>query len=334
MLAVIVLVAPTSARADEHASRSTPEESTSERAEAIARARAAYRRGRQWAKKEQWGEALAAFEQAAAEDPAPLVRYSIVYCQRALGRYVAARATAKALLAHPKGLAPSYRKELEAYVREFDAIIAEVEVEVSPAGSRLTVDGRPLVKQGKLYYAGLDEPQSAGPTGGGVLRVRLDPGDHLFRAQRVGFAPVVVRRTYRPGERARVRLDLEEMPATIVVDASAKDATVRIDEREAGLAPITLQRPAGTYELTVEKDDFETYRISLDLDPGQRTELKAELVPYVPPLYERWWFWTGIGGVVAGGVALSVALTRPEPEPAPYQTGNTGWLVQPSAIRF
>jgi len=41
-----------------------------------------------------------------------------------------------------------------------------------------------------------------------------------------------------------------------------------------------------------------------------------------------------IGGVVAGGVALSVVLTRPEPEPAPYQTGNTGWLVQPSAIRF
>lgn len=30
------------------------------------------------------------------------------------------------------------------------------------------------------------------------------------------------------------------------------------------------------------------------------------------PIYKRWWFWTGIAAVVAGGVVAAVVLTRPE----------------------
>jgi len=30
------------------------------------------------------------------------------------------------------------------------------------------------------------------------------------------------------------------------------------------------------------------------------------------PLWRRWWFWTGVGAVVAGGVAATFLLTRPE----------------------
>src|SRR5690606_6796397 len=116
--------------------------------------------------------------------------------------------------------------------------------------------------------------------------------------------------------------------------ASERDAIVRVDEREVGLAPIEFQRPAGSYRLHVEKEEFEPYSAELQLEAGQRTELTAEMLPYEQPLHEKWWFWTAIGGAVTAGVVLTVVLTRPEPEPPPYQTGNTGWLVKPSGFRF
>ena len=32
-----------------------------------------------------------------------------------------------------------------------------------------------------------------------------------------------------------------------------------------------------------------------------------------PPVYKRWWFWTGVGAVVAGGVVTGVLLSRKSP---------------------
>jgi tetratricopeptide (TPR) repeat protein len=35
------------------------------------------------------------------------------------------------------------------------------------------------------------------------------------------------------------------------------------------------------------------------------------------PVYERWWFWTALGAVVAGAVVTGIALSRPAPQPYP-----------------
>jgi tetratricopeptide (TPR) repeat protein len=310
-----------------------PEASETPVDETTQRALAAYKRGHVLAKKEQWGDALAAFEEAAAAKDKPLVQYNIVYCQRALGRYVAARRTARRILAAPEGLADSYLGDLRSFVGEFDQIIVAVEVTLEPGGAALTVDGRPLVKEGIVYLGGVAGGDASAVTPS-KLTVEVDPGSHLFRAQRKGHQDVVVQRSFAPGERAQLPLRLDEMPATIVVKASEQDAIVRVDEREVGLAPIEFQRPAGSYRLKVEKEAFEPYSAELQLEAGQRTELTAEMLPYEQPLHEKWWFWTAIGGAVTAGVVLTVVLTRPEPEPPPYQTGNTGWLVEPSGFRF
>jgi hypothetical protein len=126
-----------------------------------------------------------------------------------------------------------------------------------------------------------------------------------------------------------LRLELDEMPATIVVKSQPKDAIVRVDDREVGIAPIEFERPAGKYQLDVVMDGYENYSAALNLDAGQRTELTAELKLYQPPVYERWWFWVSLGGAVATGVVTAVVFTRPKPEPPPYDEGSTGWLVDP-----
>jgi hypothetical protein len=49
-----------------------------------------------------------------------------------------------------------------------------------------------------------------------------------------------------------------------------------------------------------------------------------------PPIYKRWWFWTGVGVVVIGAVATTVALTRPS-DPSPYRGDlNPGTVSVPS----
>jgi tetratricopeptide (TPR) repeat protein len=49
---------------------------------------------------------------------------------------------------------------------------------------------------------------------------------------------------------------------------------------------------------------------SLMADPNMVTTTPG---PTSRPVYKRWWFWTGIAAVVAGGVVATVLLTRSDP---------------------
>src|ERR1700722_1129456 len=108
LVASVALAAP--ARADRPATAGD---------DATERGRKAYVRGVDLARREEWGEALAAFEEAAAARDATLVEFNIAYCQRALGHYVAARRTIRAVLRDPTGLAPSQVEDSKAYAAEF-----------------------------------------------------------------------------------------------------------------------------------------------------------------------------------------------------------------------
>lgn len=297
------------------------------------RGRQAFLRGVKLAKAEQWGEALAAFEEAAAARDAPLVQFNIAYCLRALGHYVAARQTATKVLASPEGLAPSQIEDTKAYLSEFEKVLVKVKVTLDPPTAALTVDGRPLQRsEGDVFLGSIAPPGEGAAPGKKTFTIVLDPGVHLVRASRPGHEDAVVRRSYRAGEEAKLDLRLDILPATIAVKSEPGSGIVRIDDREVGVAPIEFQRPAGRYKLEVVRDEFETYAATLDLRPGQRADLTAKLVPYEEPIVKKWWFWTGAVAVVAGGAVLTYALTRPEPTPPPYDGGSTGWVVQPQSL--
>jgi hypothetical protein len=299
---------------------------------ATERGRQAFLDGVKLSRAEQWGDALAAFEAAAAARDAPLVQFNIAYCQRALGRYVAARETTRRVLSDPTGLAPSMVEDAKGYLAEFEKVLVETKVTLDPPTAKLTVDGRPLLPakdQSGTFLASLAPPGEGSSPGKKELTVVLDPGVHLFRAVRPGHQDAVVQKSYRAGEKARLDLRLDILPATVSLKSEPAASIVRIDKREVGVAPIEFQRPAGRYKLEVVQDNFVTHTSTLDLKPGQRTDLPIKLEPYVPPIYTRWWFWTGAAAVVAGGVVLTYALTRPDPVPPPYDGGSTGWVVQP-----
>lgn len=62
--------------------------------------------------------------------------------------------------------------------------------------------------------------------------------------------------------------------------------------------------------------------------PGQSLNVSATLREDKPALTQRWWFWTGVGVVVAGAAITTYALTRPDPERPAINGGGLGWAVR------
>jgi PEGA domain len=304
--------------------------------DATLRGRAAYVRGLALARDSQWGDALGAFQEAATQRDAPVVEFNIAYCQRALGRYVAARKTLQGVLVNPEGLDPAQLDDAKAYAAEFEKLIVRVAVQLDPPNAILTIDGRPIVEGDgtDTYLGGVAAAGVGQPVGKTAFAVLLDPGAHLFRAVREGHQDVLLSRSFRPGEAASVDLHLDVLPATIAIRSEPASAIVRVDSREVGIAPIEFQRPAGKYKLEVQLDNYETYKAALDLSPGQRSDLTAHLNPYTEPLTKKWWFWGGAALLVAGGITATYLLTRPAPQPPPYDAGSAGWIVHAQGLRW
>jgi hypothetical protein len=305
---------------------------------ATERGRQAFVRGVELSRNEQWGEALAAFQEAAAARDAPVVEFNIAYCERALGSYVMARRTLQRVLRDPTGLAPTQLDDAKTYLAEADRLLVHLDVSLDPPNAVLTIDGRPLaaeeggaadsfiLAQGAATEAkALDKPRFA---------VLLDPGAHVFQAARAGHEDSVVQRSYKAGEHASLDLHLDTLPATIAIRSEPASAIVHVDGREVGPAPLEFQRQAGTYKLEVSLPRYEAYKATLDLKAGQRADLTAKLNPYREALTERWWFWTGAAVIVAGGVVLTYVLTRPAPQPPPYDQGSAGWVAHVQGLHF
>lgn len=57
----------------------------------------------------------------------------------------------------------------------------------------------------------------------------------------------------------------------------------------------------------MQKEGFEDAATSAVLAAGERKEVALRLESK-PTIFSRWWFWTGVGVVVAGGTIVGIAL--------------------------
>ena len=299
-------------------------------------ARRLYAKGIDLVKASQWGEALSAFERSSKLRPHPATTYVIGTCERALGRYTRARATFAAALADGTagGLPPSLQTDAKAYVDEIDRLLAHAKVDVDPADAGIALDGRPLVPEAAdkgTLVAGIAPPGPGTTPPSPHFDLLLDPGPHVITLSRKGYSDIVLNRTFAPGTKTELKLELERLPAHIHVTSNEPNGLVMLNSTDLGPTPADVLRPAGAYHVTVKKDGYETYEAQIAVKPGEEVNLQATLVEHHTPVTKRWWFWTGAAAVVAGGVVLTYALTRPSPQPPPYEGGTTGWVVNPAA---
>jgi len=259
---------------------------------------------------ERWQEALDHFLEAQDLYASPLLVFNIGYCERALGRSVAAMGHLHSFLdAELTGLAATRREEAEGYLRELEGRIAHlvVRVDESTDGLAVSVDGQ-------------------GATGDALNRA-LDPGYHSVQALRDGHRPFFAERRLAPGERWNVVIHIKPLPGHLRVTADVLPATVELNGESRGDAPADFDLEPGAYRLLVTSPGHTAQESELHVAPGASLRVHAHLPLTPTPLRKRWWFWSVIGaGVLAVGTAAFL-LGRPEPSPPPYDGGNLGWVA-------
>lgn len=327
-LLVALVVLATSAAAHAEPAEKSPEN--------VSRARADYVAALDHVKQARWGEALASFERSAAARPHSLTTYNIGACERALGRYTRARASLLAALAMddaaPKRELPaSFAADAKKWVEEIDTLLVRANMKLEPADAQVLVDGSPLVSdpaRPEVLVAGLP---AAGATAtrapGAKFVVELDPGTHLFSLSRPGFTNAIVPKTFAPGARADVELDLQSLPAVVEISANQKTATVFVDGLDVGTAPVKLTRPAGSYQIAVRKEGFVPYATKVVVGPGDHPALNATLTRETSPITKSPWFWGAAVAIVAGAAAATYLVARPAPERPQPDGGGLGWTV-------
>src|SRR5262249_47766590 len=153
---------------------------------------------------------------------------------------------------------------------------------------------------------------------------------------------------------------------TLRLDLEPADAYVTLDDEPVSGSELTVK--PGSHRVAVRLDGFASQTHTVDVGAGQNRTLDVTLQPsaskskpavsaadaasaapiarnsaaspspLTPPaaaddrgsstVLDRWWFWTAIGVVVAGGVATTVALTSNQPTKS-YEKGGLGGVIMP-----
>jgi hypothetical protein len=177
----------------------------------------------------------------------------------------------------------------------------------------------------------------------------LPAGEHTVTVRRPGFAPFSKKVTVSGGKRAELEVRLTPMAAVLSVKSDLDDAQVLVDGRVIGTAPVVdHELPPGPVTISVLKEGYREEKQRLTLVAGRDYPIEVKfqaapvatrvdrpveqpLAPRAPaaappvelrgapseaPLYQRWYFWAGVGAAVvavAAGTAAAVSAATAPP---------------------
>lgn len=187
-------------------------------------ARALFKEGNALIDRGSYVDALDRFNRAYARWPNPKILLNIATSLRQLGRWAEA-ADAYSRYLKDSGADPKRQAEVESVIRELDAKVGRLRIEVSEPGARILLDGRPLE--------------------GDLASVRVDPGPHTVIVEKPGFTPAAATVTLAAGEQRSVTLTL--LTAAPAASASAAPAPSR-----SAPAPVVVPTPLSITPGTVQ----------------------------------------------------------------------------------
>jgi tetratricopeptide (TPR) repeat protein len=111
---------------------------------------------------------------------------------------------------------------------------------------------------------------------------------------------------------------LEGLVGRLRIDASVDGALVTVDNQAIGHTPLheIVELNPGSHAIAVSKEGFRTWRSTVTAAPGAEQSRLVQLESLVQvieverkvPIHKRWWLWTIVGVVVAGGVVAGAVL--------------------------
>ena len=290
-------------------------------------------------KESQWSSALVHFEQSDAKRKHPVTSYNLGLCHRALGHYVlGARAFQDALARNAEGggdlLTAELATETRALLGEAERAIVHLDLVIEPASARISVDGKPLVREGSGYVAGVAQegaPEAAHlehqSDGRATLSVSIDPGPHAFRFSLPGHSEETLTVEEARGAHRALQVRLRELPGVLRVSATP-EASVYIAGQNLGLSPLTTTKPKGDYLVSLRREGYTPFSSRVHLAPGERTDLVATLSRETTPITKRWWFYAILGGAAAALATTTYFIVRGAQASSP-DGGSLGWTVRP-----
>jgi tetratricopeptide (TPR) repeat protein len=145
--------------------------------EETARAREAYKRGQEYFEAGQHHDAEAAFREAYAAVPNPVVLLSVGECQKRAGKNAEAVETFERYLEEKPDAKD--RAEVEAKIEEIKSLPATLVVTTDPPGAKISIDGS---DSGKVSPADIDVAP-----GEHTVELTLDSGESVTRTLEAGF---------------------------------------------------------------------------------------------------------------------------------------------------
>lgn len=295
-------------------------------------ARTAFREGAALIEQAEWASALVAFEKSLALRPHALTLYNIGVCQRFLGRATLARETLKKALGRAEStseMPAAFVDQTRAYLAEVESKLARLRIRVTPANTRIGIEGRPLATSDKpgLFVAGVAPIGDAVAVQGGVAEVIVDPRPTVLTFVLDGHDTIELRKDPKPGTSDEVVVSMTEQPAQIKVASNVPGSIVRVDGVDVGIAPVSVSRPPGARNVFITADGHVPFESKLTLRPGQSVPVDAQLLPEKPAITKKWWFWVGSAVVLAGVGVATYFIVRPAPERPDLQSGSLGWIA-------
>jgi hypothetical protein len=239
-------------------------------------------------------DALSLYEQVRALDPADVgLDYSIARAHQMLGEFPQALTA----LEHFEQRASVEEKAtvggLQQLFLDLRSRVSQLHLRCNQVGARVLLSDR-VIGTTPL-------PQST----------RLSAGAATIQIEMAGFFPVT-REVILPGGGAlelEVELHARSRSSLLLVQTRPEGATVLVDGRRIGTSSprAELIVAAGSHQVAARREGYEEASLPVVLPAGSTRSLTVSLERTVP-LSHRWWFWTAVGVVVAGSVAVGIAL--------------------------
>ena len=161
----------------------------------------------------------------------------------------------------------------------------------------------------------------------------LSAGSHTIKVQRRGFTPHIDTIKLRSGEQKELEVDLVPSGGVVKVNCNVRRAQVLLDGKPIGRTPFDGDIAPGKHKLEVVATGKlrETRMVAVRAGVEVKFDIVLKDVP--PPIVKKdnsllgkWWFWTGVGAVVIGGVTVGVLSARTIEVPPP-QDPDTSWAL-------
>ena len=245
-----------------------------------------------------YADALAAYQQAATLAPHYSgVFYSMARAHQMLGEFAQALG---ALEQFDQQASP----ESKAKVGHLDHLFADLRARVGTLQLACNVTGARILVRDKVIGT-TPLPPTRLPAGAATLELELD-----------GFFPVHREIVVPGGGALTLELDLHarSSSALLIVRTIPGAARISVDGVPQGTSSpsVELALSSGNHRIRAVREGYEEASVPVVLRAGTTRNIQLEL-ERSKPVSSRWWFWAGAGVMVAGGVALTVALLTERP---------------------